>query len=223
MRIRRAARLSREEWIEGALAALARGGSGAVGIEPLARSLRVTKGSFYWHFRDRNDLLASALRRWEESETLNVIGKVEAAGGAAVDRLRRLFSIAIERRSMDLEVALRQWARQDPRALRAVLRVDARRLAYLRALYLEAGLEAPEAEARGLLAYAALLGESFITSPRGAETPQRLRQGATAVLLGGIQFPPYSSIAPPISRRCCRNSKDGSRARRARNSRSRSC
>jgi AcrR family transcriptional regulator len=185
MGTRRAARLSREQWIEAALALLARGGSSAVEIEPMARSLRVTKGSFYWHFRDRNDLLASVLRRWEESETVKVIGRVEAGGGSALERLRRLFSIAIERRTMDLEVALRQWARQDPRALRAVLRVDARRIAYVRALYVDAGLAALEAEARALLAYSALLGEAFIASPRGSETPERLRRLAIETLLGG--------------------------------------
>jgi AcrR family transcriptional regulator len=186
MRTRRASRLSREQWVEAALALLARGGSGAVEVEPLSRSLRVTKGSFYWHFRDRGDLLASALRRWEESETLRVIERVEAGGGSAVERLRRLFSIAIGRRSMDLEVALRQWAQHDPRALRAVLRVDARRLNFLRGLYTEAGMEAVEAESRALLAYSAVLGESFIVSPRGAETPRALRQRAIEVLLGGL-------------------------------------
>jgi AcrR family transcriptional regulator len=187
MKPRPAARLSRERWIDAALALLARGGTAAVEVEPLARSLRVTKGSFYWHFRDRQDLLAASLRRWEGGDTLNVRGRVEAGGGTALERLRRLFSIAIDRRTLALEVALRQWARQDARARRAVVRVDASRIAYVRALYLESGLPAREAEPRALLAYAALLGEAFIASARRSETPERLRRRAIEALLAGVR------------------------------------
>lgn len=178
-------RLSRDRWIDTALALLAAGGSDAVKVEPLARRLRVTKGSFYWHFRDRRALLLAVLRRWEEVETLAVGEAVEAAGGTAEERLRRLFHLAMERRSMALEAALRAWAARDRNAREAVERVDGLRLAYLRDLYVAAGLPGAEAEARGFVAYALLFGESFIQSPRDAGRASLVAR-SMAFLLEGL-------------------------------------
>jgi AcrR family transcriptional regulator len=179
-------RLSREAWVDAALALLASDGSEAVRVEPLARRMRVTKGSFYWHFRDRRELLTAALRRWEEVETLAVRDAVEAGGGTARERLRRLFAIAFERRTMALEVALRSWAARDRGAREAVVRVDGLRLAYLRDLYEGAGLARAEAEARGFLAYATLFGESFVRSPGDAELRASLIARSTRLLLRGL-------------------------------------
>lgn len=179
-------RLSREAWVDAALALLAKGGSEAVKVEPMARRLRVTKGSFYWHFQDRRELLAAALRRWEALETLAVRDAVEAGGGTAVERLRRLFAMALERRVMALEVALRGWAARDRAARDAVVRVDGLRLAYLRDLFMEAGLARAEAEARGFLAYATLFGEAFVRSPSDAERRAALVARGTGLLLRGL-------------------------------------
>lgn len=185
-------RLSRESWIDAALALLAKDGSEAVKVEPMARRLGVTKGSFYWHFRDRRELLAAALRRWEQVETVAVRDAVEAGGGTAAERLRRLFAIAFERRIMALEVALRSWATRDRGARNAVVRVDGLRLAYLRDLYVGTGLARAEAEARGFLAYATLFGEPFVRSPGDADLRASLIARSTGLLLRGL-----SRVNPP--------------------------
>lgn len=178
-------RLSRDRWVDTALALLAAGGSDAVKVEPLARRLRVTKGSFYWHFRDRRELLLAVLRRWEEVETVGVWQAVEAAGGTAQERLRRLFALAMERRSMALEVALRGWAARDRGAREAVERVDGLRLDYLRDLYVAAGLPGAEAETRGFVAYALLFGEALIRAPRDAARASLVAR-SMAFLLEGL-------------------------------------
>ncbi|WP_344044119.1 TetR/AcrR family transcriptional regulator, partial [Saccharothrix xinjiangensis] len=66
-------RLSKQDWLTAALTALAGGGVGAVAVEPLAQRLGVTRGSFYWHFADRNALLHEALEWWESQGTEAVI------------------------------------------------------------------------------------------------------------------------------------------------------
>lgn len=195
----RRARLLRDAWVDGALTLLAREGSHAVEVQPLARLLKVTKGSFYWHFSGRPALLEAALRRWEAVETSGVIDSVEAQGGTASERLRRLFGIALDRRAIDLEVALRQWAKHDPRARRAVQRVDERRLGYVRRLYGEAGLSAAAAAAYALLAYSTLLGEAFVDLP--SSTPKArstLWLGVIAILLEGL---PTKSTLPVVAPR----------------------
>src|ERR671934_2749006 len=92
-------RLSRERWIEAALDALADGGVAAVAVEPLAVRLGVTKGSFYWHFRDRDQLLAAALKEWERTGTEELI--------------KRLDQIA------DPRARLTEWARRGGRGRKA--------------------------------------------------------------------------------------------------------
>jgi AcrR family transcriptional regulator len=82
-------RTPRSSWIDQGLQALADGGPGAVRMEPLAKSLGVTRGGFYWHFADRDALLTEMLDTWERAATDEVIDRVERQGGDARTRLRR--------------------------------------------------------------------------------------------------------------------------------------
>ncbi len=169
--------------MDAALDVLAQRGIDAVSVEPLARSLGVTKGSFYWHFRDRSALLEAMLRRWEEVSTQAVMEEVEAVPGGAERKLRALFAIALGSARMALETSLRLWARREPRARRAVERVDRRRMRYLQGLFEALGLEPGEARARSFLAYSTLFGDHFIAS--GA--PRReLLDRCTELLLRGV-------------------------------------
>src|SRR5688572_32824461 len=100
-------------WIEEGLRALAAGGPDAVRVEALARALGVTKGGFYNHFGDRPALLDEMLDAWEELGVDQVIERVEAAGGDARDRLRRLFALTSSARDLlRVELAIRDWARR---------------------------------------------------------------------------------------------------------------
>src|SRR5215467_13391709 len=69
--------LSAQDWTDAALRALADGGVAAVRIDVLARGLGVTRGSFYWHFADRDALLRAALDQWEQAVTAQVIERME--------------------------------------------------------------------------------------------------------------------------------------------------
>src|SRR3954447_10135934 len=83
------ARLAAADWETAALDALADSGLAGVAIEPLARRLGVTKGSFYWHFADREALLVAALARWETGHTDRIIDAAEDVSDPR-ERLRRL-------------------------------------------------------------------------------------------------------------------------------------
>ena len=74
----RAGRLSADDWAQAALDLIAEQGVAAVAVEPLARRLGVTKGSFYWHFPSREALLKAALERWEQIELEEVFARIEA-------------------------------------------------------------------------------------------------------------------------------------------------
>lgn len=85
-------RLSADDWAQAALDLIAEQGVGAVAVEPLARRLGVTKGSFYWHFPSRDALLQAALERWEIFEQKEVFGSLEDVPDPSA-RLRALFQL----------------------------------------------------------------------------------------------------------------------------------
>jgi len=170
--------LSAGDWTQAALDALARGGLAAVAVEPLAKQLGTTKGSFYWHFADRNALIAAALDRWETRDTDLVIAAVERAGDATT-RLRDLLRLAFttagagaEPGTRSVELALQANAGH-PLVAATLRRVTERRLAYLTTLFTEVGLSSARARDRGLLAYSAFLGHAQLAHA----TPELLPQG----------------------------------------------
>src|ERR1700733_11197537 len=106
-------RIPRSRWIEQGLRALAAGGPDAVRIEPLAHTLGVTRGGFYWHFEDRNALLDEMLDAWERATTDMVIERVERDGGDARARLRRTFAFISAREDLlAVDLAVRDWSRR---------------------------------------------------------------------------------------------------------------
>ncbi|MEU5211547.1 TetR/AcrR family transcriptional regulator [Streptomyces sp. NPDC020742] len=165
-------RLTAADWADAALAAMGEGGLAAVAVEPLAARLGATKGSFYWHFTNRDALIEAALERWAEVRTEAVIAEIEAEpdpGG----RLRRLLRHAAGRAPQDpLEVSLLASAAQ-PAVAAALARVTERRIGYLTALFTELGFPEDEARHRGLLAYTAYLGHTQL----GHAVPQSLPAG----------------------------------------------
>src|SRR6476646_5521740 len=96
-----AARLTRDDWITAALAAIADAGRAAVGVEPLAVRLGATKGSFYWHFENRDALLEAAISRWEQETTTDVVAEITAARDAPASQFRRLVAGVIDRPEPD--------------------------------------------------------------------------------------------------------------------------
>src|ERR1700733_15743855 len=94
------------DWARAALAAIARGGIAAVAVESIAADLGATKGSFYWHFKNRDALIQAALDLWEQSRTESVIEDLEHEPDPA-ERLRTLLEAAFDRSPADrAEVAL---------------------------------------------------------------------------------------------------------------------
>jgi len=144
---------AKADWEEAALAAIAARGLGALAIPDLARSLGVTKGSFYWHFKGIGELVDAAMRRWEEMDRLSLDELKEIADPHA--RLTALFVQAMEKQQAHaLYVALSSVADVAP----SIRRITARRLQFLVDAYRELGLDRLEAREQALLAYTAYVG-----------------------------------------------------------------
>jgi AcrR family transcriptional regulator len=152
-------RLSRDDWASAALDALSIGGLAAVAVEPLAVRLGATKGSFYWHFRNRDELIAAALQLWRQASTTAVIERLEASADPPEQRLRRLITHVFAppaRTSADL--ALLADA-DHPLVAPALAEVTEQRLSYITTLFRQLGFPQVRARRRALFAYSAYLGQ----------------------------------------------------------------
>lgn len=184
-------RLTADDWAQAALEAVAEGGVAAVAVEPLATGLGATKGSFYWHFANRDALLAAAVDLWERRNTDAVIAGVEADAEPA-RRLEVLFARVTGRGAGPrLEVNLLA-ASDHPLVGPAVRRVTARRLAYLVWLFTDLGFPPDQARYRGLLAFTAYVGQAELAVaapdllPRaGREQQEHLRSVLAALTSPG--------------------------------------
>ncbi len=151
------ARLSADDWAEAALDVMAEQGVSAVAVEPLARRLGVTKGSFYWHFPSRDALLQAALERWEAVEQEDVFGKLEAVSDPRA-RLRALFQLVAHEFKSHVVYSALLKSLDHPAVQPVINRVSARRLEYLTASFRQTGLGRTEARHRARLTYAAYVG-----------------------------------------------------------------
>jgi AcrR family transcriptional regulator len=157
-------RLTKDDWMKRGLKTLATDGAHALKAGPMAAKLKVSRGSFYWHFKDMADFQSQILRAWQERSTDQVIRDLETAP-ARPDRLKQLMTRAFQVRR-DLERAIRSWAAEDAAVARIVAAVDARRVAYIAKMLVAAGVESRKAGPRATFLYWAYLGQPLVAAPR---------------------------------------------------------
>lgn len=177
-------RTPRAKWVEAGLEALAGGGPDAVRIEALANRLGVTKGGFYGYFSDRDALLTEMLDTWERESIDDVLDRVEHEGQDARSSAQRagLLTFSSER-LLPIDLAVRDWARRDPRVAERLRRVDNRRIQLLRDLIGTFCADADEVEARSLLAFCLIVGGHFLTADHGGRTRREVMTRAADLVL----------------------------------------
>ncbi|MDO9242510.1 MAG: TetR/AcrR family transcriptional regulator [Rhodocyclaceae bacterium] len=161
--------LDRAAWIAAALDIVAQDGIDGLRVEGLAKRLGVTKGSFYWHFKDRRDLIDAVLDDWRAGRIRDIRKQTAAAPGneeAALRHTIEVYAAAKNRKGISIEASIRLWARQDANGLAVVEEVDAERLECTRRLFLARNLPPAEAAARSALLYAYVFGFSMMQCGR---------------------------------------------------------
>ena len=166
---KREPKLGRGDWIRLGLKVLAESGVEAVRVEPLAKQMKISKGSFYWHFKNRKDLLDALLAEWVEIDTNGIIQQVNQIDADPKTKLMRLFELAIAEHDQlpgiadgSIENSIRAWATSDQIVAEVLAKVDQKRLDYTQSLFLAIGFSEDEAWVRARLAYYALVGELTI-------------------------------------------------------------
>lgn len=149
--------LTPDDWARAALAAIARGGLDAVSVERIASELGATKGSFYWHFKNRDALLDAALERWERRTTETVIEQLDQLPSPA-DRMRSLMKMALgQEPNARAELAL-LGSPDHPAARRAIRQAAHRRIGYIAEQFEQLGWSPEESLGRAVVSYYLFLG-----------------------------------------------------------------
>ena len=173
-------RLGRNDWVLAGYRALVRGGIGGVKVEAVARELGATKGSFYWHFKDLAELHQTMLELWEALATTAITAAVRASDKDPVGKLLLLVDMVSVRPDavyggVEIEPALRDWGRTDPRARTFMERVDRQRLNDVAGFLRDAGVAEAELLPKAQLIYAAVIGLENLRLTTGAEMGPPLR------------------------------------------------
>jgi AcrR family transcriptional regulator len=145
---RRQKRLNREDWFSGVLKNIAREGHVQIRVYRLAKVLGVTEGSFYWHFKNRDDFLKSLVAYWAENYTEVVVQAVNRVQGDARTRLRALVHEVISKNLTQYDFVMQALAIQEPVVARAIGKVYRRRMAYVASLFAEMGFRGRQLELR---------------------------------------------------------------------------
>ena len=167
--------LSRDGWLELALETLVEQGHSKFSLDALIAAMPVGKGSFYHHFRNREEFLLALVEFWDRHETQNVIAALEAmpANTSPEEKLWQLMCVVYETMGARHELLIRSMTLEFPEVRKCVEAVDAKRIAMVRGLFADIGFADDELEMRTLAFVTATGLDALVFSTREPEAYER--------------------------------------------------
>ena len=186
---------SAELWLDAAYTLLIEGGVEAVKVMPLASRLGLSRTSFYWHFADREALLAGLITRWQSRNTANLVARTENPAPTIAQAVLNLFDCWINPGLFDakMEFAIRAWALRDAALSEVLTATDDARIAAIDAMFQRYGFDATEAETRARTIYLTQVG--YIAMRREESFALRLHRIPAYVLTFTGQQPTPAEVA----------------------------
>ena len=175
------ARGSPEIWLDAAYRALVEGGVEAVRVLPLAQELKISRASFYWFFRDREELLDALAARWACSNTGALVAAAEAYADTESEAMLNVIGCFLDPAAFDarFEFAVRSWALQSPEVAERVNAADQQRIAALTTMLERWGHPSLDAEVRARTVYLVQIG--YISMQAEETLAERMRRIPTYV------------------------------------------
>lgn len=153
-------KVTREDWLAQARNTLVQDGAEQVKILTLAERMQVSRSSFYWYFRNREELLLALLEEWEARNTTLIVEHCALPAGTITEAVLNFFRCFVDPARFDrgLDFAVREWSRRDELLRARVDAADAARIEAVTAMFARHGYAAPEADARARILYFMQLG-----------------------------------------------------------------
>jgi AcrR family transcriptional regulator len=167
---------SQEGWLEAAYHSLLESGVDSVKILPLAKKLNLSRTSFYWFFKDREELLAALVARWRDRNTGNIIKQSEAYAESLAEAMLNVFDCWLNNDLFDarFEFAVRSWALQSDEILAEVRQADQLRLDALKRMFIRFGLPEATSDVRARTTYLVQIG--YISMQAREELAVRMKR-----------------------------------------------
>ncbi|WP_105384669.1 TetR/AcrR family transcriptional regulator [Neorhizobium alkalisoli] len=172
---------SQEGWLEAAYESLLESGVDSVKILPLAKRLNLSRTSFYWFFKDRDELLNALLGKWREKNTDNLIKQSGAYAETVVEAMLNVFDCWLDKSLFDsqFEFAVRSWALQSDEILAEVQNADQARISAITEMFVKFGYDAVSADVRARTIYLVQIG--YITMQAKEDVALRMKRIPTYV------------------------------------------
>ncbi|OAP43001.1 TetR family transcriptional regulator [Sinorhizobium glycinis] len=167
---------SPDVWLGAAYESLLEAGVDAVKIQPLAKKLNLSRTSFYWFFKDREELLDALVWRWREKNTGNLVKQAGAYAETVAEAMLNVFDCWLDSKLFDsqFEFAVRSWALQSPEILKEVQSADQQRLDALSRMFLRFGYDVAHADVRARTIYLVQIG--YISMQTREEISVRMKR-----------------------------------------------
>lgn len=156
---------TKEDWFSLGMQSLSKYGEESLRVEKLCKELKVTKGSFYHHFKNIEVYIIELMKYWELTKTENIINAANAEN-SFVQKIQKLNHLVLKQDHL-VEVRIRAWGIRNRKVHDFIEHIDEKRIAYLKSLYLEKKYTDEEADCLAKLEYAAFVGmqQLFLNLP----------------------------------------------------------
>ncbi len=180
---------SQDGWLEAAYDALLESGVDSVKILPLAKKLGLSRTSFYWFFKDREELLELLIARWREKNTGNLVKQSEAYAESLAEAMLNVFDCWLNKELFDsqFEFAVRSWALQSPDIQTEVHQADKTRMEALTRMFIRFGFDETAADVRARTTYLVQIG--YISMQSTEDVALRMKRIPEYIAIYTGQFP----------------------------------
>ncbi|PWL18478.1 TetR family transcriptional regulator [Falsochrobactrum shanghaiense] len=167
---------SAEGWLEAAYQTLLEAGIDSVKILPLAKKLNLSRTSFYWFFKDREELLSALITRWRDKNTGGIVRQSEAYAESLAEAMLNVFDCWLNRDLFDskFEFAVRSWALQSEEILTEIMEADRERMEAIKRMFIRFGTPENSADVRARTTYLVQIG--YISMQSEEDIPTRMRR-----------------------------------------------
>ena len=191
---------SEDFWLDGAYKLLVENGVDAVKVMPLAKALKISRTSFYWHFEDREALLDALIDKWKRQNTGNLVTQTRVYAETITEAVLNLFDCWIDPLLFDarMDFAIRNWAHQSPQLKKTLEQTDKERIAAIRAMFLRFDFDEEQADVRAHTVYYTQIG--YISMMVDEPVAVRFRKIPTYVETFAGSYPSKTEIARFMAR-----------------------
>lgn len=119
--------MTKEDWLDSSLKLVSKYGADVLKIDSLCKKLKLTKGSFYHHFKSHKVFIEEILEYWYLTFTKNIIDEIKEFETNPLKQIELLNKI-IYSKDLNIEIEFRAWGLRNKLILPYMEKIDKERI-----------------------------------------------------------------------------------------------